>query len=90
MAEEALNIRGNEYYAMAKYLAVRCHKYQDAFLRCKAKYDHPSDCSTEGTALLKCTSEVYKQLQKEAPDQFKAYADCLDYQGLRITRCRDT
>jgi hypothetical protein len=89
MADEAMSIKGSEYYAMAKHMAVVCHETREAFVRCKAKYDHPEDCIKEGTQLLKCSSNLFGQLQRDSPEEFKAYADCLDYQGLRLNRCRD-
>lgn len=89
MADDAMSIKSSEYYAMGKYIAMQCHKYREAFIACKNSYDHPEDCVKEGQALLTCTGDLYQRLKKEAPEQFKGYADCLDYNGLRLNRCRD-
>lgn len=79
----------HELYAMARHIVFRCEKEHKAAVECKSKHDWPSDCAPESEALVRATNKLYKEVMDKAPEEFKEYAQCLDFYGLRFARCRD-
>jgi NADH dehydrogenase (ubiquinone) 1 alpha subcomplex subunit 8 len=86
MAERRM--RSAELYAIAKHLAIKCHKEEVAFMSCKEEYKHPEDCLQEGKAVTSCAHSLLDQVMVKAPEQFKEYVDCLDHYSFELKKCR--
>ncbi|GLI60226.1 hypothetical protein VaNZ11_002313 [Volvox africanus] len=79
----------HELYAMSRHIVFRAEKEHKAAIDCKGKHDWPEDCKPESEALVRATNKLYKEIMEKAPNEFKEYAQCLDWYGLRFARCRD-
>lgn len=79
----------HELYAMARHIVFKADGEHKAAVECKAKHDWPEDCKPESEALIRATNKLYKEIIEKAPEEFKDFAQCLDWYGLRFSRCRD-
>lgn len=79
----------HELYAMARHILVRCDSERTTMIECKKKHDFPEDCEPEAEALIRATNKLYGEVMEASPVEFTSYAACLDWWGLRMSRCRD-
>jgi NADH dehydrogenase (ubiquinone) 1 alpha subcomplex subunit 8 len=69
------------------YLNQKCQSASDAFMRCKAKDQDPAACYKLGNELSACGAKMLKLLQSKCGEQFDNYAECLDVQGISLSKC---
>jgi len=74
--------------SIAKHIAVHCKSENKAFMECKMNDRNPEACLEQGEKVTKCTVALLKKLNAEAPDELKAYYDCLDYYSNNLLKCR--
>ncbi|KAK9919047.1 hypothetical protein WJX75_008974 [Coccomyxa subellipsoidea] len=74
--------------SISKHLAARCSKQSKAFIECKRKDKNPEACLKEGDAVTACAIETLKLAQEKAPQEFKAFYECMDYYSNKFEKCR--
>eukprot|EP00201_Polytomella_parva_P017487 CAMPEP_0175071632 /NCGR_PEP_ID=MMETSP0052_2-20121109/19352_1 /TAXON_ID=51329 ORGANISM="Polytomella parva, Strain SAG 63-3" /NCGR_SAMPLE_ID=MMETSP0052_2 /ASSEMBLY_ACC=CAM_ASM_000194 /LENGTH=87 /DNA_ID=CAMNT_0016338827 /DNA_START=74 /DNA_END=337 /DNA_ORIENTATION=+ len=74
---------------MAKHIVFRNEKEHNAILECKAQHDWPEDCKPESEAIVRATNKLFQDIMQKAPEEFKDYAKCLDWYGLKFSKCRE-
>ncbi|GAB4818748.1 hypothetical protein N2152v2_005794 [Parachlorella kessleri] len=74
--------------SLSKHIAVRCSKVNKAYMECKAKDSNPEKCLQEGDGVTSCVIDLLKEVNSKAPEQLKAYYECMHYYSNRFTKCR--
>lgn len=74
--------------AVAKHVSFACSKPNKAYLECKHKDKNPQACLEQGDAVTACTIDLLKDLNAKAPEELKAYCECMDYYSHNFGKCR--
>eukprot|EP00966_Prymnesium_polylepis_P004345 99567-Prymnesium_polylepis.1 len=73
-----------ELYAAGRIIGNKCFDENHEFLKCKATNKNPSECMEAGTEVHKCVYGIYKEIGGKAPQQFKDFVACLDYNDFAV------
>jgi len=90
-ASEAPIAKSAVLYAAAKEIGMHCREENQSFLQCKAIESDPAKCFEKGRSVQRCVLELLMSLNTTCPQQFEAYARCLDEQSApsyAFERCR--
>jgi hypothetical protein len=80
-----------ELWTVAKVIGRECAAVNKAFFNCKkTKGADPSACEAESALSSLCAIKTVSTSKKEFPNEFKAFAECLDYNDFRYNDCRET
>ncbi|KAL3135768.1 hypothetical protein ABBQ32_007331 [Trebouxia sp. C0010 RCD-2024] len=74
--------------SVAKHISFTCAKPNKAYLDCKRKDKNPAACLEQGNAVTSCTIDLLKDLSEKAPEELKAYCECMDYYSHNFLKCR--
>lgn len=77
-----------ELYAAGRVIGNRCFDENHDFLKCKANDKSPEGCTEQGTQVHRCVYGIFKEINKKAKPEFKKYAECLDFNDLRVHKCK--
>ena len=52
------SLKTSTLYAIHKHIAVRCHKCNEAWLKCKQEHRDPKHCLDTGKEVLTCVNDL--------------------------------
>ena len=80
-----------ELWSAAKVIGRECANVNKDFFTCKRdKGANPSACEAQSTLSSLCALKVVESSQKQFPNEFKAFQECLDKNDFRYNDCRET
>lgn len=80
-----------ELWTVAKVIGRECAAVNKAFFTCKKnKGAEPAACEAESALSSLCALKAVNTSKEQFPEEFKAFAECLDYNDFRYNDCRKT
>ncbi|CAM9496808.1 unnamed protein product [Chrysoparadoxa australica] len=88
MSGSAVGATADTLHAAAKTIGRECAEPNLAYMKCKAKTDHPEMCLSQGYNVTACSNAVLKNLGGQCQEAFESYKFCLSRNMQRFPRCR--
>ena len=80
-----------ELWTVAKVIGRECSSVNKAFYTCKKSHgEDPNACEAQSALSSLCAIKVVNESKDKFPQEFKKFAECLDYNDFRYNDCRES
>lgn len=79
-----------ELWTVSKIIGRECATVNKDFMVCKKASSNPTDCEAQSVLASLCAIKTVDSVKASFPDEFSAFAKCLNMNDFRYNDCRTT